>query len=340
MRSRRPARRPGFTLIELLVVIAIIAILVSLLLPAVQQVREAARNSQCKNNLHQIGIALHNYATTTGEMLPNAGSRQADAYPNDHSPLARLLPYSEQNNLNNLIDFNIQMGHPALVALPVEMRPVAEHTIEMFLCPSDPASEVNLLMTNTIDDVRYAGANYAGNQSDGTSTDPPQIHPMNPGNGLFWVGSSVRLRDLTDGTSNTLAFAEITRGTGTRETSSDPLMEPRRFRAMGPSGVPALYSFVDSGSGSISEWDGGRGTTWLWGSVPEGPVMNGYLTPNSLIPDVMSGSNKLTASRSWHPGGVNVLMMDGIVRTLNDSIDRNVYRGLWTRSGGEVPGSF
>ena len=105
-------QRSAFTLIELLVVIAIIAILVALLLPAVQQAREAARRISCRSNMKQIGLALHNYMSTYSEMLPNAGGTGA-GYPNDHSPLARLLPFMEQANLQDLIDWDIQMGHPA-----------------------------------------------------------------------------------------------------------------------------------------------------------------------------------------------------------------------------------
>ena len=325
--SLRP--RSGFTLIELLVVIAIIAILIALLLPAVQQAREAARRTQCKNNLKQIGLAMHNYMSTWAESIPNAGGTLT-GYPNDHSPLAKLLPYADQANLQSLVDFNIQMGHPAIADLPVELHEVAKTVIPMFLCPSDPAPSVNDIPTRP--GVKYAGTNYAMNQSDGVLTTPNnQVHPIFPGNGLCWIGANLKMRDITDGTTNTLAFAESTRGNGTRVTNSNPIENALTYRRL-VSG--------DVYTGSHSEWDSGRLTTWLRGSVPEGPVMNGYYTPNDKTGDAILGSSKITAARSYHTGGINAVLCDGSVRFISDSIDLTLYRGLWTRSGGEVIGEF
>lgn len=202
---------------------------------------------------------------------------------------------------------------------------------------SDPANAVNLLTTNTTDSVQYAGANYSGNQSDGTLTTPTnQIHPLNPGNGLFWVGSRTQIRDVTDGTTNTIAFAETTRGTGTRVANTAAIVDPRKYRAFGAADV---YAYVANPTGH-THWDGGRVTTWLRAVVPEGPVMNGFLTPNSKTPDAISGSSKLTAARSYHTGVAQVLLMDGSVRAISDNIDLNTYRALWTRGGGEVLGEF
>ena len=325
--------RHGFTLIELLVVIAIIAVLITLLLPAVQAAREAARRSQCTNNLKQIGLAMHNYLSTWGETLPNAGSRLGTSYPNDHSPLARLLPYAEMGNLQNLIDFNLQMGHPAVADLPVEVRTVASTVVSMFLCPSDPAQPTTSI-TYVSTAVKYAGTNYAMNQSDGTNngTTAAQTHPMNPGNGLCWVGAGTTLSQITDGTSNTLAFTESTRGDGTQKANTAPIQNVLLYRAMGGSDV---YSVADTGTGQTT-WDSRRLNSWLRGTIPEGPVMNGYLTPNSPKPDSISGSTKLTAARSYHSGGVNALLCDGSVRFLKNSVSLPVYRGLWTRGGGEI----
>ncbi|QDT33113.1 DUF1559 domain-containing protein [Thalassoglobus polymorphus] len=322
-------RQRGFTLIELLVVIAIIAILVALLLPAVQQAREAARRTQCKNNLKQIGLALHSYMSTYGEVLPSAGNSLPAGYPDDFSPLARLLPYIDQANLQSLIDWNLHLGHPAIEPLPNEMIPVARTVIPMFLCPSDPAPAVSIdPIQNTFE---YAGCNYAANQSDGTETTTSQIHPIYPGNGLFWCSSKTKIRDCVDGTSNTIAFAESTRGPGVAASGTEN--DPRLYRMTGG------YTEV-AAPGPYTNTDGSRLISWMRGVVPFGPVMNGFLTPNSEIPDAVSGSSKLTAARSYHTGGAQFLFMDGSVHFISDSVDLNVYRGAWTRQGGEVESPF
>ncbi len=322
-------KRRGFTLIELLVVIAIIAILIALLLPAVQQAREAARRTQCKNNLKQIGLALHNYMSTHSEMLPNAGNLRSGGYPDDWSPLAKILPYVEQGNLQDLIDWNTTLGHPASQPLPTDAQVVARTVIPMFLCPSDPAPErATEPFQNTYE---YAGCNYAANQSDGTDNGNNQIHPINPGNGLFWCGATTKLRDCVDGTSNTIAFAESTRGPGSTGTGTDN--DVRQYRMAG--GYPEAAT-----SPPYANTDGHRLTSWMRGVVPFGPVMNGFLTPNSPVPDVVNGSSKLTAARSYHPGGAQFLLMDGSVRFTSDSVDVTAYRAAWTRQGGEVETPF
>lgn len=338
IRSMKTVRK-AFTLIELLVVIAIIAVLIALLLPAVQQAREAARRSQCKNNLKQIGLALHNYLGTYAEVLPSAGSPYADnSYPNDHSPLARLLPYTDQVNLHNLINFNVRMGHPNNDTFPAEMEVVAKTVIPMFLCPSDPSpSVVNDSLQPTI---QFAGCNYGANQSDGrevTSNPRENVHPFQPGNGLFWSGAKMRLRDITDGTSNTIAFAESTRGPGANAASGSTDNDVRLYTVSDFS-TPVHTQVTNSPP--YSNIAGNRMTSWLRGTVPSGCVMNGFLTPNSRIPDAVNGSSKLTAARSYHTGIANILMCDGSVRSVSDSVSETTYRALWTRGGGEVVGEF
>lgn len=325
--------RPGFTLVELLVVIAIIGILIALLLPAVQAAREAARRSACNNNLKQLGLALQNYMSAMGEQLPNAGDSWPGGYPNDYSPLARLLPYCEQANLQDLIDFQIYMGHPGRADLPAALQPAAQTAVPMFLCPSDPAPPGQLSTMPSGATLYPAGSNYSMNQGSGADN---VFHPMSPSNGLCWVGAKLHLRDVLDGTTNTLCFTETVRGLGdSLPAGSTP--DITIYRGQGStslvstaeaSGPQAIY-------GSLTGWNSSRNSYWLRGVSPTGPVMNGRLTPNSKIPDIVTGSAKATAARSRHPGGVNACFCDGSVRFIGDSVSVTLWQGAWTRAGGE-----
>ncbi|WP_459556685.1 DUF1559 family PulG-like putative transporter [Lacunimicrobium album] len=337
----RTNQRDAFTLIELLVVIAIIATLVALLLPAVQQAREAARRSTCKNNLKQIGLALHNYMSTYQEMLPNAGG-SGGGYPNDHSPLARLLPFLEAAALQDLIDWNIYMQHPGSGNLPPELWPVVKTVVPTYVCPSFPGSAVTDMTLSNGTTIQTAGSCYS--MVHGNGLDNAFHAGTTAGNGLCWVGARVRLADITDGTSNTIAFIETTIGPGANVAGppSTERADPRLWRASGAASNAATgqTNGYDAIASSIGGWTGGKNTIWLRGSVPNGPIQAAILTPNSKIPDFGTGSAKATASRSFHTGGVQVNMADGGVRFVSDNIDRNTWHALLTRSGGEVPGEF
>lgn len=334
-------RRGAFTLVELLVVIAIIGVLIALLLPAVQQAREAARRMSCTNNLKQIGLALHNYASTYSEMFPNNGWAYPGGYPSDFSPLAKLLPMIEQENLQNLIDFNLYMGHPASADLPAPLQVAAGTRVESFLCPSDPSDGINTLTMSGGTTINTAGTSYGMNVGSGLDDN---YHPGNgkENDGLCWIGSKIRFASITDGTSNTVVFAESPVGSGTAPTSSTPKPDFRKFRAQMSSGVNLAmttnaiengYSAIES---SISSWSANRQNYWLRGSVPTGPTLNGIFTPNYNCPDMVYGSSKATAARSYHPGGAMGCFADGSVRFMIDTVDGAAYRALWTRAGGEV----
>lgn len=336
--NRNP--RSAFTLIELLVVIAIIGILIALLLPAVQAAREAARRSQCSNNLRQLGLALHNYASTYREAFPNNGWSWPGGYPSDYSPFAKLLPFMEQANLEDLIDFKIYMGHPALADLPSELHAAAQTQVATFECPSDLGAELHNLTMPSGAVIPIAGISYAFNQGSGLDG---VFHPGNgmPSDGLCWVGATIRMSSLRDGTSNTIVFAETTIGVGDGPSSPAPLQDPRKYRATVSSFDSAVVAAADTGdvnavAAYITGWDGSRNQYWLRGSVPNGPVMNGRLTPNSPVPDLVSRSSKVTGSRSYHPGTVNVGLADGSVRSVSDTVDRDVWHASWTRAGGEA----
>lgn len=333
------ARHRAFTLVEVLVVIAIIGILIAMLLPAVQAAREAARRMQCSNNLRQMGLATHNYSATYN-MLPNAGW-PGTVYPIDYSPLAKLLPFCEQSNLQDLIDFSINMGHAGRDDLPAALWPAAATVVPMFLCPSDPEQPIHnaTLPSGTV--IPVAGSNYAMNHGSGLDG------MFNPGfgatDGLCWVGARVRIDDVKDGTTNTVAFAESLRGPCDTPPLA-PTPNVQVYRARAPA-TAAMAATADSGGldgvlPSVTGWDGTRLSYWLRGCTPAGPVMNGRFTPNSPVPDLAFGSAKVTAARSNHPGGANVCLCDGSVRFVAETIEKTTWHSIWTRSGGEVSGEF
>lgn len=331
--------RQAFTLVELLVVIAIIGILVGLLLPAVQAAREAARRMQCSNNLKQLGIALHNYASTYNESIPNAGWAGI-GYPNDHSPQAKLLNYLEQSNLNNLIDYSVNMGHPGNTDLPQALRPAASTRVPIFECPSDVGATLNPYSMASGATISIAGTSYGGNQGSGADF---VFHPGNsvPSNGLFWVGAKLKLGSVTDGTSNTIAFAESTIGSGMAPTDVSMIPDLRKFRANVSAANQTTAEAADAQGlagilGLIQGWNASRNIFWLRASDPAGPIINGWLTPNSPVPDLLFKSAKITASRSYHTGLVSVSLVDGSVRSVSNGVDKLVWRASWTRSGGEV----
>ncbi len=332
--------RTAFTLVELLVVIAIIGVLVALLLPAVQAAREAARRMSCTNNLRQCGLAMHNYAGAHAGVLPNAGwSDSLLPYPNDYSPLAKLLPYGEQEALRDLIDFNVTLGHVGRTDLPEELRVAAATPVAMFLCPSDPEAAVHDGKGLSGAVIRLAGSNYGMSQGNGLDG------VYNPGfganNGICWVNAKVRLADLTDGTSNTLAFAESLRGPcDSPGTASTP--DVQVYRAKASCNLARVDGPVDAQTviAAASGWDGMRLSTWLRAGAPAGPLLNGRLSPNSPVPDLVYGSEKATAARSRHPGGVNACFADGSVRFVNETIEPSTWYALWTRAGGEVVGEY
>ncbi len=342
MRWMQNTKQQGFTLVELLVVIAVIGILVALLLPAVQAAREAARRMSCTNNLKQLGLAMHNYVSAH-RMLPNSGwSDSAAGYPTDYSPQAKLLPYCEQTNLHDLIDFTVHpggkfgLGH---FGMADQLRTIAGTIIPMFVCPSDPEPVLHDIESGGAT-VSFAGTNYAFNGGDGTSSDRNMATTTDKG-GLSWTDAKVGLQQITDGLSNTLAFTESLRGSGlVLTTTSQP---DTQLYCASPCN-DATAAAADQGLSSllplVTGWTGKRLTTWLEGGVPNGPLMNGRFTPNSPVPDLSYLSAKLTGARSRHPGGVNACLCDGSVRFISETIEKATWRALWTRGGGEVLREF
>lgn len=330
----KSAGRKGFTLIELLVVIAIIAILVALLLPAVQQAREAARRSSCKNNLKQIGLALHNYHDTyrvfPPGMVKNAcqsatapgcgagGGGGGNTEGNEANAIGwqtSILPMMEQGPLFDALSdqtggFIGRWQGGSAASLPGSI-------IEAYMCPSDPQPEFN-----ESEGWNQGKSNYVGNiangrtgvghgEVDGESTGATTVASFpgqfnnEQGEGIFFANSKIRFRDIVDGTSNVLAVLER-------------------------SGVRP-----DGQITSAAIWIGNqpnRPTRQIWGRTPSPGDTSSANLPN--------GSNMDNASGSAHRGGAQYLLCDGGVRFISENISTQTFGRLGLRKDGQPLGEF
>ncbi len=332
-------QKTGFTLIELLVVIAIIAILIGLLLPAVQQAREAARRTQCKNNLKQIGLAIHNYLDAYRFLPPSACINPEVTVTGNNGSWGvhgRLLPYMDQNNLYSNVDITVAWDfQDAIDGLK----------IPVYACPSDPLSDV----------VRDPGGgrshlyptNYGFNFGTWFVYDPVTGEG---GDGAFYPNASLRLSAVSDGTSNTLLVSEV------------KAWQPYRRNAGPPStNVPETLTEAEAAVASGAQFKNTGHTEWPDGRVHHHGITTTML-PNTVVNcDDGSGnmldcdynswqegkngvvgnpSYAIITSRSHHVGMVQTALIDGSARSISENIDLSVWRSLGTRSGGEVIGEF
>jgi prepilin-type N-terminal cleavage/methylation domain-containing protein/prepilin-type processing-associated H-X9-DG protein len=344
-------RHRGFTLIELLVVIAIIAVLIALLLPAVQAAREAARRSQCVNNLKQIGLALHNYISVINVLPPGRINSHIAGLGNCWGAYAQLLPQMDQQVIFSSFNFNLP---PDVDDSPSVTTALANSTgymtfITALLCPSDSAPVfVNLAGTPN------ATHNYNVNTGSGYSVVQFPVAPLTgTPNGPFFENSRVSPAAFTDGMSNTAAVTETVKSvpgstyatsplgvflvTGDNATTGPPLNSDADYASLCLSLPPSTTQFQDS-----------RGVRWHYGA-PGHTMYNHRRGPNDRLPDCRGGlphSNRSDPNWSWlslnitarsmHPGGVNSLFADGHVVFIKNSINIGIWQALGTINGGEA----
>jgi prepilin-type N-terminal cleavage/methylation domain-containing protein/prepilin-type processing-associated H-X9-DG protein len=340
--ARSGQGRRGFTLIELLVVIAIIAVLIGLLLPAVQKVREAAARMSCSNNLKQLGLAAHNYHSANSKFPPgvnvpavitNLANGLSSPPPlvsgQSFSLFQALLPYLEQNNVYTQLNFagpgkvNGNLGNDSQYIncdTSTNPAPIGSTIIKTFLCPSDTAPTQTTYVSGG--KTYLFGANTYGGSAGIRSfyTFDSKSDPAGTGmtqDGMFYINSSVTMTTVTDGTSNTIAFGERNR--------TDP-----------------NFDLIYTGGGVIEQHSG-----WAWANYYPGydylygaaMPLNWTLTKDGIKKDnnFLYQDLRYSTFGSQHVGGANFCFADGSVHFISDAIPLATLQALTTRSGGEVP---
>lgn len=341
---RRSSRRVpcGFTLVELLTVTAILSILLALLLPAVQQARESARSAQCRSNLKQIGIALHNYEITAQVFPPSASISLTST--GTWSVHARLLPFIDQADIYQQIRLDLDWADPLN-----QVTGVPRLAIPVYSCPSDPNGQ--RLYDAGPDEGIVHPVNFGFNYGTWLIFDPTT---SKGGDGCFYPNSSVRPANITDGQSHTLAASDVKSYQPNFRNSAIPNPTPPTDEAYLASLAGA--AFFELGPNLN---DNGGHSEWCDGTVHETGLTT-IFTPNTYVAYLHSDgrtydidfnsreegtsstlvSYAAVTSRSYHTGHVHTLLMDGSVRSVSDEIALPIWRALGTRAGGEINGDF
>jgi prepilin-type N-terminal cleavage/methylation domain-containing protein len=325
-----PTPSHGFTLVELLVVIAIVGILIALLLPAIQAAREAARRSQCSNNLHQLALATQSYLAAMKSMpMAIDWSRSGTTAPANWSVQARLLPYVEDATLHGLIDYRYNYNDATNAPQHLKVSPMK---IPVLVCPSEERQD---LRPGTSQD--HFPLNYGINHGTWFIYDPAT---GKTGNGAFVINDRISDKAFADGMSKTLAFAEVKAYQANLKNSGNPA-------ALGAA-IPDTPAAVAALGGTLSTTGH---TEWVDGKIHESGITT-TLPPNTSVTytdssgeyevDFVSKTESATSmtyaavmSRSFHAGVVQVALMDGSVRTVA-TVDRDIWRAMGTRNGGEI----
>ena len=323
--EHRPERRvrPGFTLVELLVVIAIIGVLVALLLPAIQAAREAARRTQCLNQIRQVALACHMYEDSKGH-FPSAADESG------YSHLAQILPFHEQLAVSGLIDFNPTLG-PSLDAPwdnknDPNIRLAYMTPIPLFKCPSNPVFEPTNIGESGVNDIRdtdlrghYGAVMGPKTACSSTSADDP-VFPVKPvlgcstggiaTGGIMYVRSETEFRHVTDGSSNTFLLGELAGDIGHARTWMAGVADPT------------------DGSGWVYS---GKNLFW--------PINYATRERASNEKALRIRENDLSFN-SNHPGGAHFAFADGSAKLIQESIENDVYLALGSRAGGEAVSDY
>lgn len=305
--------RRGFTLVELLVAITLIAILAALILPGVQNARAAARRTQCRSNLHQLGVAIHAYHSDY-DMFPLGAVTHKSMH-------VSILPYVEQAALARLVPDRPESDIG-------RWNDLGQHRVPLYSCPSDPwGDRTNAIGPVPVNGTSYSvyGTNYAANYGTGV-----QAYGYN---GMFSY-DRIRSQDVTDGLSQTAAMAEILVGNG-----GDDLRRALTRTPYELIGADQLEQFAHlcrrTAYSSRPPYDFDRGFPWTEGHPSQG-MYNHVLFPNDVSctneSKVQEGAY---SAASEHPGGAHVLFGDGHVRFVSTVVDFTVWRALGSRNGGE-----
>ncbi len=326
--------RAGFTLVELLVVIAIIGVLVALLLPAVQAAREAARRGQCLNNLKQIGLATHQYHDANGQ-LPDSFTSQTTTPYDSWSIQARLLPFLEQGNIYNGINFKLSYKDASQLINGVQINSLR---VPVYRCPSEMGDEQRIDGA-----ITWAPMNYGANLGTWFIVDPDPATRAS-GNGAFAADGEHGFDGITDGTSNTLCFSEV-------KAFQPYLREGHNPDSVGAP-IPATTAEVAAFGGDFKA-DSGH-TEWTDARAHQ-TGLTAVFTPNTVVANSSGVDIDFTSARegqgnfktyaavtarSYHSGVVNSALMDGSARGITDEVDLAVWRALATRAGEETVGPF